>query len=68
MENEVKDELFEKYFIKMSSINVRCCAYVFDKILWRELPTQEYIRLMKLIDKGSQFEDANELIRTFYEE
>ncbi len=66
MDEEKKDDLFIQYFEKMPCVQVRFTAYVFDQILWRELPTEDYMRLKKLIQKAGSFKTAAELVRDFY--
>ena len=66
MDEEKKDVLFEKYFTELPCAQVRYLAYLYDQILWRELPTDAYMELMKLIQKAGQFKTADELVRDFY--
>ena len=68
MDEEKKDELFIKYFEKLPCTQVRFMAYLFDKVLFRELPTEDYIRLMKLIERPEPYKMADDLIREFYDE
>ena len=62
----MKDEIFLKYFEKLPCVKVRFMAYLFDKVLWRELPAEDYMKLMKLIERPEPFKNADDIIQEFY--
>lgn len=63
----MSNELFKYYFEEIPAAHARFYAYLFDRILFRELPTNDYMELKKIIS-DYPVATAEHIIRKFYKD